>query len=78
MRRRLATLASSYKAGRAPEGAVGNKAVLGGNGGDLPATATYGLRPRAPLTRLNPGTCGRMRAGFASGGRLRRTEENRC
>ena len=52
---------------RALEDAIGDSSVLIGDGGDFVATASYVLRPRAPLCWLDPGPFGTLGvgAGFA-------------
>ncbi len=50
--------------------------ILIGDGGDFVATAAYILRPRGPLTWLDPGAFGTLGvgAGFALGAKLVRPE----
>jgi acetolactate synthase-1/2/3 large subunit len=52
--------------------------VLVGDGGDFVATASYVLRPRGPLTWLDPGVFGTLGvgAGFALGAKLCRPESD--
>ncbi len=54
---------------RALDRAAGDNAVFVADGGDFVATASYVLRPRAPLTWLDPGAFGTLGvgAGFAIG-----------
>ncbi len=53
-----------------------DNAILVGDGGDFVATAAYILRPRGPLTWLDPGAFGTLGvgAGFALGAKLVRPE----
>jgi acetolactate synthase-1/2/3 large subunit len=57
---------------RAIETAADHDAVFVGDGGDFVATASYVLRPRAPLSWLDPGVFGTLGpgAGFALGAKL--------
>ncbi|MBX7187132.1 MAG: thiamine pyrophosphate-binding protein [Vicinamibacteria bacterium] len=59
---------------RALDRAAGDAAVFVADGGDFVATASYILRPRAPLTWLDPGVFGTLGvgAGFAMGAALAR------
>ena len=52
--------------------------ILVGDGGDFVASAAYILRPRGPLTWLDPGAFGTLGvgAGFALGAKLVRPEAN--
>lgn len=61
---------------RAIETAANDEAVFVGDGGDFVATASYVLRPRAPLSWLDPGVFGTLGpgAGFALGAKLCRPE----
>ena len=61
---------------RALDAAAGDDAVMVADGGDFVATASYVLRPRAPLSWLDPGAFGTLGvgAGFALGARLARPE----
>jgi acetolactate synthase-1/2/3 large subunit len=54
------------------EEALGPSAILIGDGGDFVATASYTVRPRGPLTWLDPGAFGTLGvgAGFALGAKL--------
>ena len=54
---------------RALEQEAGDKAIFVADGGDFVATASYVLRPRGPLTWLDPGAFGTLGvgAGFALG-----------
>ncbi len=56
--------------------AAGENAVMVADGGDFVATASYILRPRAPLSWLDPGVFGTLGvgAGFALGAALCRPE----
>lgn len=56
--------------------AAGNNAIFVTDGGDFVATASYILRPRAPLTWLDPGPFGTLGvgAGFALGAALARPQ----
>ena len=58
------------------EQVVDENSVLIGDGGDFVATASYILRPRAPLSWLDPGVFGTLGsgAGFALGAKLVRPE----
>ncbi|CAF4405637.1 unnamed protein product [Rotaria sp. Silwood2] len=58
------------------ENQLPDNAILIGDGGDFVATAAYVLRPRAPLTWLDPGAFGTLGvgAGFALGAKLVRPE----
>jgi len=49
------------------ERAIGDKSILIGDGGDFVATVSYTVKPRAPLTWLDPGVFGTLGvgAGFA-------------
>lgn len=57
---------------RALDQAAGENAVMVADGGDFVATASYILRPRAPLSWLDPGVFGTLGvgAGFALGAAL--------
>jgi len=57
---------------RAIEDAIDPSAILIGDGGDFVATASYTVRPRAPLAWLDPGAFGTLGvgAGFALGAKL--------
>lgn len=57
---------------RAIEDALDPSAILIGDGGDFVATASYTVRPRGPLTWLDPGAFGTLGvgAGFALGAKL--------
>jgi len=61
---------------RALEQEAGENAVFVADGGDVVATASYVLHPRAPLTWLDPGAFGTLGvgAGFALGAALARPE----
>ena len=61
---------------RAIDAAASEDAVFVGDGGDFVATASYILRPRAPLSWLDPGVFGTLGpgAGFALGAKLCRPE----
>ncbi len=61
---------------RALEAALPDHGLLVADGGDFVATASYILRPRAPLTWLDPGVFGTLGcgAGFALGAKLCRPE----
>ncbi len=61
---------------RAIETAASDAAVFVGDGGDFVATASYVVRPRAPLSWLDPGVFGTLGpgAGFALGAKLCRPE----
>ena len=61
---------------RAIEAAANEEAVFVGDGGDFVATASYIVRPRAPLSWLDPGVFGTLGpgAGFALGAKLCRPE----
>ena len=61
---------------RALEQAAGESAVMVADGGDFVATASYILRPRAPLSWLDPGVFGTLGvgAGFALGAALCRPQ----
>ncbi len=58
------------------EEVLANDSVLVADGGDFVATASYTLRPRAPLSWLDPGVFGTLGvgAGFALGAKLVRPE----
>jgi thiamine pyrophosphate-dependent acetolactate synthase large subunit-like protein len=51
---------------------IGDQSILVADGGDFVATASYILRPRAPLSWLDPGVFGTLGvgAGFALGAKL--------
>nr|MDJ0857097.1 thiamine pyrophosphate-dependent enzyme [Desulfobacterales bacterium] len=53
------------------------RAVLVADGGDFVATAAYTLRPRSPLSWLDPGVFGTLGvgAGFAAGAKLCRPDD---
>jgi acetolactate synthase-like protein len=53
-----------------------DNAIIVGDGGDFVAIAAYVLRPRGPLTWLDPGAFGTLGvgAGFALGAKLVRPE----
>jgi len=57
---------------RALDQAAGENAVMVGDGGDFVATASYIVRPRGPLSWLDPGVFGTLGvgAGFALGAAL--------
>jgi acetolactate synthase-like protein len=57
---------------RAIEDTLDPSAILIGDGGDFVATASYTVRPRGPLTWLDPGAFGTLGvgAGFALGAKL--------
>jgi acetolactate synthase-1/2/3 large subunit len=59
------------------EAALPERAVLIGDGGDFVATASYVLRPRGPLSWLDPGPFGTLGvgAGFAMAAALARPED---
>ncbi len=61
---------------RALEQTMGDAAVMVADGGDFVATAAYTLRPRSPLSWLDPGVFGTLGvgAGFALGAALCRPE----
>ncbi len=61
---------------RALDRAAGENAVFVADGGDFVATSSYILRPRGPLTWLDPGVFGTLGvgAGFALGASLARKE----
>ena len=61
---------------RALEAEAGDDAVFVADGGDFVATASYVLRPRSPLSWLDPGAFGTLGvgAGFALGAALARPE----
>ena len=56
--------------------AIGEDAVIVADGGDFVATASYVVRPRGPLSWLDPGVFGTLGvgAGFALGAKLCRPE----
>jgi acetolactate synthase-1/2/3 large subunit len=58
------------------EAALGENALLVGDGGDFVATASYIVRPRSPLSWLDPGAFGTLGvgAGFALGAKLCRPD----
>jgi acetolactate synthase-1/2/3 large subunit len=58
------------------EEVIGENSVIVGDGGDFVATASYVVRPRGPLSWLDPGAFGTLGsgAGFALGARLCRPE----
>jgi acetolactate synthase-1/2/3 large subunit len=58
------------------EAALPERCVLVGDGGDFLATASYVVRPRGPLTWLDPGVFGTLGcgAGFAIGAKLCRPD----
>jgi acetolactate synthase-1/2/3 large subunit len=61
---------------RALERAAGDHAILVADGGDFVATASYIVRPRAPLSWLDPGVFGTLGvgAGFALGAAVSRPQ----
>jgi acetolactate synthase-1/2/3 large subunit len=61
---------------RALDAAAADDAVMVADGGDFVATASYIVRPRGPLSWLDPGAFGTLGvgAGFALGARLVRPE----
>jgi len=61
---------------RGIEEALPERSVLVGDGGDFLATASYVVRPRGPLTWLDPGVFGTLGcgAGFALGAKLCRPD----
>jgi acetolactate synthase-1/2/3 large subunit len=58
------------------EAALADDSVLVADGGDFVATASYTIRPRGPLTWLDPGVFGTLGvgAGFALGAKLVRPQ----
>jgi acetolactate synthase-1/2/3 large subunit len=60
------------------DGQLGDDTVLVGDGGDFVATASYIVRPRGPLTWLDPGAFGTLGvgAGFAIGAKLCRPDSD--
>jgi acetolactate synthase-like protein len=60
------------------EAALGDQAMLVGDGGDFVATASYIIRPRGPLSWLDPGAFGTLGvgAGFALGAKLCRPDND--
>ncbi len=58
------------------ERSIGPEAVIVADGGDFVATASYVVRPRAPLSWLDPGVFGTLGGGggFALGARLARPD----
>lgn len=61
---------------RALDAAAGDDAVMVADGGDFVATASYIVRPRGPLSWLDPGAFGTLGvgAGFALGAKLVRPQ----
>ena len=61
---------------RAVDAAAGDDAVMVADGGDFVATASYVVRPRGPLSWLDPGAFGTLGvgAGFALGAKLVRPQ----
>jgi acetolactate synthase-1/2/3 large subunit len=61
---------------REMDAALGDDSVVVADGGDFVATASYVLRPRGPLSWLDPGVFGTLGvgAGFALGARLCRPQ----
>jgi len=61
---------------RALDKAAGDNAIMIADGGDFVATASYIVRPRSPLSWLDPGAFGTLGvgAGFALGAALARPE----
>jgi acetolactate synthase-like protein len=61
---------------RALDGALADDSIVVADGGDFVSTASYVLRPRGPLSWLDPGPFGTLGvgAGFALGARLARPE----
>jgi acetolactate synthase-1/2/3 large subunit len=61
---------------QAVEAALADDSVIVADGGDFVSTASYVLRPRGPLTWLDPGVFGTLGvgAGFALGAKLVRPE----
>ncbi|OHD62873.1 MAG: acetolactate synthase [Spirochaetes bacterium RBG_13_51_14] len=55
---------------------IGDTSIIAADGGDFVATASYVVRPRAPLTWLDPGVFGTLGvgAGFALGAKLCRPD----
>ncbi|MCB9673118.1 MAG: thiamine pyrophosphate-binding protein [Alphaproteobacteria bacterium] len=58
------------------DGFLGDDAILVGDGGDFVATCAYTVRPRGPLTWLDPGVFGTLGvgAGFAIGAKVARPD----
>lgn len=58
------------------DGALGDDSLLVADGGDFVATASYTLKPRGPLSWLDPGPFGTLGigGGFALGAKLARPE----
>lgn len=59
------------------DGAVDRRSILVADGGDFVATASYIVKPRAPLSWLDPGVFGTLGvgAGFALGAKLVRPDD---
>jgi acetolactate synthase-1/2/3 large subunit len=59
---------------KAIDGVLANSSILIGDGGDFVATASYTVRPRGPLSWLDPGVFGTLGvgAGFAIGAQRQR------
>ena len=57
---------------RCLDGVIADDSVIVGDGGDFVATASYTVKPRGPLTWLDPGAFGTLGAGagFALGAKL--------
>ncbi len=60
------------------DSALSEKSMVIGDGGDFVATASYIVRPRAPLSWIDPGVFGTLGvgAGFAMGAKLCRPESD--
>ncbi|RME84842.1 MAG: thiamine pyrophosphate-binding protein [Planctomycetota bacterium] len=73
---KLAEYMNPVKVCQELEKAIGEKAVLVADGGDFVGTASYIVRPRGPLTWLDPGVFGTLGvgAGFAMGAKLARPD----
>ncbi len=68
--------ANPLKACQVLEEVIAEKSVIIGDGGDFVATASYIIRPRAPLTWLDPGVFGTLGcgAGFALASKILRPD----
>ncbi len=68
--------ANPLKVCQVMEDLIAEKSVIIGDGGDFVATASYIIRPRAPLTWLDPGVFGTLGcgAGFALASKILRSD----
>ena len=73
---RPSELINPLKLCREIDKALGDESIIVADGGDFVGTAAYTVRPRAPLSWMDPGVFGTLGvgAGFALGARLQRPD----